>query len=163
MIRVPAMMLALTIGIALLGNAGCNHESKTEPAKKMEGSSLYERLGGEPAIAAVVDDFVARGASDPRVNFARVGTDKEWKPTPENVAKVKQGLVQFISQATGGPKNYHGKDMKSAHRGMKITDAQFNALAEDLKASLQKFGVGEKEQQELLAIVGSTRGDIVGQ
>src|SRR4029453_16834081 len=144
--RVAAMMLAWAVAVGLLGNTGCHQDSKTEPAKKMEGSRLYERLGGEPAISAVVDDFVARGASDPRVNFARAGTANEWKATPENVAKVKQGLLSFFSQATGGPKNYHGRDMKTAHRGMKITDAEFNALAEDLKASLQKFSVPEKEQ-----------------
>lgn len=123
--------------------------------------SLYERLGGEPAITAVVADFVGRAAADPAVNFTRKGTGKEWEATPENVELLKKRLVQFIGLATGGPQTYEGDDMRSAHTGMKITDAEFNAIAGDLKASLDVFSVPAQEQQELLTIVGSTRKDIV--
>ena len=125
------------------------------------GKTLYQRLGGEPAIVAVVADFVARAATDARVNFTRKGTPAEWQPTPDNVAHLKNGLVQMISQATGGPGRYEGKTMKPLHAGMGITTAEFNAIAADLKATLDKFKVPGKEQQELLAIIGSTRPDIV--
>jgi hemoglobin len=123
--------------------------------------SLYTRLGGEAAIVAVVDDFVARAATDPKVNFTRKGTAVEWQPTPENVAHLKNGLVQLISQTTGGPDKYEGRAMKPAHAGMGITNAEFNALAADLKTTLEKFKVPGKEQDELLTIIGSTRADIV--
>jgi hemoglobin len=125
------------------------------------GKTLYERLGGEPAIKAVVDDFVARAAGDPKVNFTRKGTAAEWEASAEKVAVLKKHLVQFVSMVTGGPKKYEGRDMKAVHKGMMITDAEFNALAADLKATLDKFKVPEKEQKELLAIVGSTRDAIV--
>jgi hemoglobin len=69
--------------------------------------------------------------------------------------------MQFIAVAAGGPQKYTGRDMKSVHRGMKITDAEFNALAADLTASLNKFKVPAKEQKELLAAVEGTRKDIV--
>src|SRR5262249_25955863 len=121
----------------------------------------YERLGGAKAIAAVVDDFVARAAKNPKVNFTRKGTDNEWEASKENVAVLKKHLVQFVSMATGGPKKDEGRDMKSAHKGMKITDAEFDALAGDLKATLEKFKVPAKEMKELLTIVGSTRKQIV--
>ena len=132
-----------------------------EPAVPAVEKSLYERLGGEPAITAVVEDFVGRAASDPAVNFTRQGTSRAWDPTPDNVAKLKARLVQFIGMATGGPQNYEGQGMKDVHVGMAITGAEFDALAADLKASLDQFNVPAKEQGELLAIVGTTRADIV--
>jgi hemoglobin len=128
----------------------------------MQGKSLYHRLGEEPAIRAVVDDFVARAASDPKVNFTRKGVPgAEWQATPENVEKLKVRLVQFIGQATGGPQKYAGKDMKTTHKGMKITNAEFDAAAADLKASLDTLKVPAQEQSELMAIVGGTRNDMV--
>ncbi|MBI1849866.1 MAG: group 1 truncated hemoglobin [Planctomycetes bacterium] len=132
--------------------------SKPDTAAKR---SLYERLGGEAAITAVVDDFVGRAAGDPKVNFTRAGTGHEWAATPENTAHLKKLLVQFIGMVAGGPKHYEGRDMKSVHAGMKISNAEFDALAGDLSASLDHFSVPTKEQQELMALVGSTRAEIV--
>jgi hemoglobin len=125
-------------------------------ARAMADKSLYERLGGEPAITAVVDDFVGRAAADPKVNFTRDG-----KYDKIDVPKLKKQLVNLVGQLTGGPQKYTGKDMKSLHKGMKITDAEFGAIANDLVASLDKFKVPAKEKDELLTIVGSTKGDIV--
>lgn len=124
--------------------------------------SLYERLGGQAAITAVVDDFVPRAASNPAVNFTRQGQPRTWEATPENVEKLKKHLVQFVSMATGATDvAYEGRDMVTAHEGLKITDAEFDALAADLAASCDKLGVPAKEKGELLAIAGSTRGSIV--
>src|SRR5207248_6444897 len=104
------------------------HKMSSE-SKMMDGKSLYERLGGEPAITAVVDDFVGRAAADPKVNFTRKGTAMEWQATPENVSRVKVRLVQFISKTAGGPQKYEGRDMKSVHQAMKITTEAVNAIA----------------------------------
>jgi hemoglobin len=131
------------------------------PRPAAAAASLYDRLGGATAIEAVVADFVGRAAANPKVNFTRKGTDLEWEASEENVARLKKHLVQFVSMATGGPTKYEGRDMKAAHRGMQITDAEFDALAAELKATLDKFKVPAKEQKELLTIVGSTRGQIV--
>src|SRR5262249_2433831 len=128
-----------------------------EPVKK----TLYERLGGEAALKAVVDDFVARTAANPKVNFTRKGTPVEWKATDENVALVKKRLVQFNGMATGGPQKYEGKDMKTVHKGMEIASAEFDAMAADLAATLHKFKVGAKEQEDLFALIVPLAKDII--
>jgi hemoglobin len=123
--------------------------------------TLYERLGGENAIRAVIDDFVARTAANPKVNFTRKGMPAEWKATPEAMDRLKKMLVDLTGMATGGPQRYTGKDLKESHRDMRITQDEFDATVADLKASLDKFNVGAREQEELLAIVRSKAGDIV--
>jgi hemoglobin len=121
------------------------------------GPTLYQRLGGREAIKGVVDDFVANVAADPRVNSRFKGLQ------PAAVAKLQTNFADQICDATGGPCAYLGKDMKAVHAGMGITDAEWNATVEDLVKSLNKFKVGAKEQQELLAILGPMKKDIVGQ
>jgi len=136
--------------------------TKKAKAEKEPTKPLYDRLGGESAIRSVVDDFVARAAADDKVNFARKGVaSHEWQPTPDNMQKLKDRLVQFLCVATGGPQKYEGQDMRTVHKGMQITDAQFDAAAADLKASLEAHKVPPREQKELLDIVGATRGVIV--
>ncbi len=119
--------------------------------------SLYDRLGGKKAIVAVIDEFVARVAADKRIN----GFFKDTAADPKRLAKFKTNLVNQICQATGGPCKYTGKDMKTAHKGMGITDADFNALVEDLSGALDKFKVGAKEKGDLLAALGPLKKDIV--
>ena len=119
--------------------------------------TLYQRLGGREAIKGVVDDFVANVVADPRVNSRFKGLQ------PAAVAKLQTNIADQICDATGGPCAYLGKDMKAVHTGMGITDAEWSATVEDLVKSLNKFKVGAKEQQELLAILGPLKKDIVGQ
>ncbi len=115
--------------------------------------SLYDRLGGQSAISAVVDDFVGNVAGDGRINGFFARTD---------IPRLKRLLVEQICQATGGPCTYTGRDMVTAHKGMNITDAQFNALVEDLVKTLDKFKVPEKEKGELLGALGGLKPQIVG-
>jgi hemoglobin len=119
--------------------------------------SLYQRLGGREGIAVVVDDFVANVVADNRIN-ARF---KALKP-PE-VFKLKTNLSDQICDATGGPCSYLGKDMKTAHKGMNVTEAEWNATVEALSKALDKHKVGAKEKQELLGALGPMKKDIVGQ
>lgn len=122
---------------------------------------LYDRLGGDAMIQVIVEDFVGEAAGDPRVNFTRKGTDAQWNPTPENVGKLKEHMVQFFDAATGGSQEYQGRDMRSVHAGMQITNAQFDAIEIDLQLSLTKFNVPAQERSEMMAIVEGTRKDIV--
>jgi hemoglobin len=123
----------------------------------MKEKSLYERLGGKNAITAVVDEFVARIAADKRINgfFAKTASD------PARLKTFKEHLVNQICEASGGPCKYTGKDMKSAHMGMGVSGADFNALVEDLVGALDKFKVGKMEKDQLLGALGPMKGDIV--
>ena len=156
--------LAVALAVAAVGcksdNGGGSSSSGT--MSSTSDKSLYERLGGQPAISKVVSDFVDRAAGDPAVNFTREGHPNHWQATPENVAKLKEHLTQFVVQATGGPQDYHGKDMQSLHTGMQITDAEFTAIANDLKATLVQDQVPAKEQDDLMKVVASTHDQIVG-
>lgn len=164
-------LLFSTLLAALVVLAACERAEEGETTDEADtlavdtraqaAGSLYDRLGGEPAIRSVVDDFVARAAADDTLNFTRRGTANEWEATPENVALLKERLVQFVGQATGGPQTYEGQDMATSHAGMEITDAEFDRLGGHLQASLQAHDVPAQEQQELLAIVETTRGAIV--
>ena len=121
--------------------------------------TLYTKLGGQAAIVAVVDQFVANVGADSRINkfFAQTVAD------PQRLAAFKTNLVNLICQGTGGPCKYTGKSMKDAHKGMGITDADFNALVEDLVAALNKFNVSQDNQKALLGLLGPMKPDIVGQ
>lgn len=119
--------------------------------------SLYERLGGKKAIVAVVDEFVERVAADNRIN----GFFKETASDPNRLAGFKSKLVDQICEASGGPCKYTGKDMKSAHQGMRISEADFNALVEDLVGALDKFKVAPADKQTLLGVLGPMKKDIV--
>lgn len=122
------------------------------PAGPGPNAKLFDRLGGKPAIEAVVDDFLARVAGDERINAGFAGSD---------VPRLRQRLVELFCAGTGGGCAYSGRDMKTVHAGMGVTSAQFDALAGHLVATLDKFKVPAKEKGELLAIVGPMKKDIV--
>jgi hemoglobin len=119
---------------------------------RLAASSLYERLGDGSAISAVVDDFVARCAADDRINGKFARTD---------IPRLKKMLVDQVSEASGGPVTYTGRDMKETHAGMGVTAGEFDALVEDLIATLDHLGVPKEEQGELLGLLAPMRGDIV--
>ncbi|MBM4440707.1 MAG: group 1 truncated hemoglobin [Candidatus Rokubacteria bacterium] len=119
--------------------------------------SLYRRLGGREGISGVVDDFVTNMVADNRVNARFKGMK------PPEVFKLKAHLSDQICDATGGPCSYLGRDMKTTHKGMKITEAEWNATVENLTKALDKRKVGAKEKTELLGAIAPMKGDIVGQ
>jgi hemoglobin len=119
--------------------------------------SLYKRLGGREGIKLVVDDFVALLVADSRVN-ARFRDMK----TPD-VERLKTNAADQVCEATGGPCSYLGRDMKTVHRGMNITEAEWNATVENLVKALDKNNVSANAKQELLGALGPMKKDIVGQ
>lgn len=141
--------LALCGGCAETGGV---NETQRSAAAVLVAKSLYERLGGQPAITAVVDQFVANVAADGRLNNRFATTD---------IPKLKGHLVDQVCQATGGPCRYQGRDMKATHLGMRISSADFGALVQDLVAALDKFNVPAGEKSELLALLGPMKKDIV--
>jgi hemoglobin len=115
-------------------------------------ADLYDRLGGLESITAVVDSFVARCAADERINrkFGR-----------SDIPRLKKMLVDQVCEATGGPCTYTGRDMKATHADMGVTAGEFDALVEDLVATLEEFGVPKPEQEELLGALAPMRDDVV--
>src|SRR5580700_5036542 len=147
--RLLPLLGLLTLTTATMG-------ARTMP-QAMAQNTLYDRLGGKPAITAVVDDFVGNVGADKRINkfFAATVAD------PARLAAFKGKLVDQICEASGGPCKYTGKDMKTAHEGMGITTADFNALVEDLVGALDKFKVATADKNTLLGVLGPMKADIV--
>lgn len=133
--------------LLLSGCAATRNQPKVDP-----NASLYERLGGKPVIEAVVKEFNHNIGADERINGFFIGADP---------AKLERLLVEQICQATGGPCKYTGRDMVTTHHGMNITEAQFNALVEDLIKALNTFQVPEREQKELLGALAAMKGQII--
>lgn len=121
-------------------------------AAQSQKRSLYERLGGQSGLQALVDEFITRVAADSRINgkFART-----------NIPRLKFYLVEQLCAATNGPCEYTGRDMRKTHRNMKVTDGEFDALVEDLVAALDRLHVASPEQAELLGILSPLKSQIV--
>jgi len=124
------------------------------PSRAQE-KSLYERIGGYNALAAVVDDFVGRLVSDKQFDRFFAGHSIDSKK------RIRQHILDQFCAATGGPCIYTGRDMKTSHAGLGITEAEWDAAAKHLVASLEKFKVPEKEKGEVLAFVVTLKKDIV--
>lgn len=140
--------LGFAVGL-FMGGAAC---STVEPPSGEATPPLYDRLGGKTAITAVIDEFVGNVANDTRINGRFATTD---------IPKLKGHLVDQVCGATGGPCTYTGRDMKTTHAGMRITNADFTAMVEDLVTALNTFNVPQAEQKELLGLLGSMKSDIV--
>ena len=144
--RIVSMVLAATLLAAV-----CVAQTPA-PTK-----SLYDRLGGQPAVNAVASGLVDKILADKRVNawFAHAAS------TPENTKLYKEKLASFICQSTGGPCKYTGMDMTAAHKGRGVTSDAFNAVAEDLSALLDQLKVPAKEKGEVMMLIGSLKPSIV--
>jgi hemoglobin len=154
-LAVVSASLAASLAIACGGTPKSENTPKSTAsgAPAAKGSQeLYERLGGQRAIVAVVDDFVGRVAADSRINLRFSNTD---------IPQFKSLLVEFVCMATGGPCHYTGRDMETSHGGMELVDDEFTALVEDLSATLDKFKVPAKEKNELLGALGPLQPRIV--
>lgn len=122
------------------------------PVAASEPDSLYTRIGGSPAIAKVIDSFIDIVSADPRINHSFANA---------NIPRLKTLLNEQVCEALGGPCKYTGRDMKSSHVGMAITQAQFNALAEDLYVAMDFHGVPYALQNRLMAMLAPMHRDIV--
>lgn len=150
-----------TIGVSLalclmISSPSFAKKHKRAP-KEAAQATLFKQLGGMKAINAVVNDFVGRAASDERIKsfFAKTAAN------PKQLNRFKKNLAEQICQAAGGPCKYKGKDMKTAHAGMGITEDHFNALVEDLSATLDKFKVKPNAKGQLLGALAPMKRDIV--
>ena len=121
----------------------------------MSNTTLYERLGGYDAIAAVSNDLVDRLEADPQLG-------RFWQYRGEDgLKRERQLLIDFLCAATGGPMYYRGRDMKLSHKGMRISESDWNIFLEQADATLKKFQVPQVEYDEVVAFVQSTKADMV--
>ncbi len=120
--------------------------------------SLYERLGGVFAIATVVDNFIDRVMSNPRLNANPKVADAHHKVPP---AGFKYLVTEMVCWASGGPQKYTGKTMHESHAHLDITEAEWQAFMQDLRDCFNHYNIPTQEQGELIAIVESTKKDIV--
>ena len=129
----------------------CTTTNKKAKAEK----SLYHRLGGYDAVAAVLDDFMGKMGNDPQLKRFFTGM------SPEGGRRTRQLIVDFVCEAAGGPCYYTGRTMKVTHDGMGFTDADWNLAAGYLAATLDNFKVPAKEKNEVLTMVSDLKGDMV--
>lgn len=120
--------------------------------------SLYERLGGVFAIAAVVDEFIDRVMESSVLNANPKVDEAHHRVHP---AGFKYLVTEQLCAAAGGPQRYTGRSMSDSHRHLEITAGEWQAFLDILKRTLDKFGVPAAEQSEIFRIVESTQGDIV--
>lgn len=128
------------------------------PAAPAAAKTLFERLGGIDAVAGVVDDFVNRLAVNKTILANKAVADSMAKVS---VPGLKFKLTAQVAEATGGPWKYAGRDMKSSHASLSINDTEWAASIDELKATLAKFKVPQKEQDELISLLGPMKKDIV--
>lgn len=143
--RKTALSLMLVFGLFGTGSAGMMHKEKT----------LYQRLGGYDAISAVVQDLAGRLVTDKQLGVYFKGLSNDSK------RRLIAHLTDFVCSATGGPCIYTGRDMKTVHEGLGISDSDWNRFVELTKETLNKFKVPAKEQQEFLQAVAPLKGVIV--
>lgn len=117
--------------------------------------SLYQRIGGYDAIAALVEDLLPRLTGDPTIGVYWKGKSRD------SMRKDKQLVIEFLCMAFGGPSGYLGRDMKTSHEGLGITDEEWDIFARHTVAALDKLGISEPEKTEFLAAAQSLKPDIV--
>ena len=148
LMRTAASVLALSLFLTFSAST----PAMSQPQKE---KSLYQRLGGYDAIAAVVDDFIGRLVADKRFAKFFVGHSED------SLKKIRMHVIDQLCAAAGGPCIYIGRDMKTSHHGLGITSADWDASAKHLVESLDKFKVPAQEKSELLAFVTTLKKDIV--
>jgi hemoglobin len=148
--RTPRSLIRRGAWVAALALAGCAAPASAPPGAPTP--SLYERVGGREAIAAVVDDAIVNFAADERIN-RRFGN--------ASIPKLRHNLVDLLCLRTGGPCRYDGASMSDAHEGMQIRAEEFDAMIDDIARSLDKFRVPARERGEVLAILRQMKSAVI--
>jgi hemoglobin len=149
------MKKSAMVGLILVLFISATAVSAQEPGKSPTAQkSLYQRLGGYDALAAVTDDFIGRMANDPTLKRFFLGLSTDSK------RRVRSHVVDFLCVATGGPCVYTGRDMETVHTGLNITDADWDISVKHLIATLDKFKVPAQEKQEVLTAISSLKAKI---
>jgi len=125
---------------------------------KVETKTLFERLGGTAGITTIVDDVIEAHMNNPAIS-ARF---EPYKTQPERFAKIRQHTIDFFSAGGGGPIQYTGRDMPTTHAGMNISAAEYMEVIDDIMGVLEKHNIDEQSKKDVLAILWSLKGMIMG-
>jgi hemoglobin len=145
--------LGLVPAMAVAGLCACLAFSAVQ-ADAVARRSLYERVGGQPAMTAISSELVDQATADPR-------TQRSWQKV--ELKRVKNLLTEYLCYTTGGPCAYSGDTMKEVHAGLKINEAEMNAMVEMLRDIMIKRGIALRERNEVLAVLAPTKRDVVTQ
>src|ERR1043165_4337480 len=151
---ISTLVVASFATILSVNGASAQSMTNATPAMSKE-KSLYQRLGGYDAIAAVTDDFIGRLATDKQLGKFFAGHSED------SLKKIRQHVIDQLCAATGGPCVYTGRDMKTTHKGLGITESDWNVAVGHLTATLDKFKVPAQEKSEVLGALGGLKKDIV--
>jgi len=151
-----SLLLALVLGFPAGALTSFAAPLPIAEAQTASQDSLYKRLGGYDALAAVTDDFIGRLATDPKEGRFFVGLSNDSK------THIRQHIVDFLCVATGGPCKYTGRDMVTAHTGLNIKEEDWSITVKQLGATLNKFNVPANLQQEVVGAIVPLKGQIVG-
>jgi hemoglobin len=148
-------LIGLVVLLASVGSVTGARAQSQSSAHQENSPSLYKRLGGYDALAAVTDDFVGRLVADKQLArfFGGVSRDSQ--------KRIRQLVLDQLCAATGGPCIYIGRNMRTVHEGLGITEDDWNVAVKHLGEALEKFKVGKAEQDDLLKILGPLKADIV--
>jgi hemoglobin len=120
-------------------------------------TTLYERLGGSEGISRIVDDAIEEHMNNPAVNARFLPLKEE----PERLKVIKQHTVEFFSSGSGGPPEYNGQDMETAHKGMNISHDEYMHVIDDVLAALDKNDINDEAKKDVLYILWSLKGMIL--
>ncbi len=132
--------------------------TQAQPLQVNNPSSLFDRLGGSEGITSIVDDVVVAHMNNPAIKDRFI----KYQDQPERLALIKQHTIEFFSAGSGGPPVYNGKDMPTTHKGMDITPADYMYVVDDIMMVLKKHMIDEESQKDVLAILWSLKGMIIG-
>ncbi|MGQ0594215.1 MAG: group I truncated hemoglobin [Gammaproteobacteria bacterium] len=151
----PTKSLAATLLITLLAIVGCEDKAPTPAAGAPAPASprnLFDRLGGQEGIEAVVDALLVNIGGDSRINLYFNNLDQ---------VRFKASMVAFLCEKTGGPCSYTGGEIKSAHKSLQVTSEDFDAMMETTAKTLDEKSVAEADKKELMDIMASCKADVV--
>ena len=149
--KVGFVLAVLVMALVIPAGRSFAQDKSDKPAAR----SLYQRMGGYDVIAGVMDDIISQMRTDPA--FERFGGGR----SRDSAARARQLVVDLVCSLAGGPCTYIGRDMKTAHAGLKITDAEWDSMLKKFKVSLEKFKIAAPEQREFLAMIEGLRAAIV--
>jgi hemoglobin len=152
--KLTTALAAVVLAFAVAAPAAAQQPMAPQPMAP-QPPSLYKRVGGYDALAAVTDDFLGKLAGDPQLAKFFAGHSKD------SIKRIRQLVVDQLCAVTGGPCVYTGRDMKTSHAGLGISEADWNTSVKYLVGTLDKFNVPAKEKDEILGAVSTLKKDIV--